>query len=74
MQSPADPAGEAAIPATSSTNVNKNTNTWTQSFIASIRDLFTREPASKEPESDALSGWVGMRKGKGRCRSVGEVH
>ncbi|KAJ5397618.1 hypothetical protein N7509_005731 [Penicillium cosmopolitanum] len=59
------------IAATSATNTN--TTSWAQSLMTSIRDFFTQEPAS-EPESDALAGWVGMRKGRGRCRSVGEVH
>ena len=57
----------------STSNSNTNSVSWAQNLITSIRDLFRREPTS-EPESDALAAWVGVRKGGGRCRSVGEVH
>lgn len=57
----------------STTNSNTGSTSWAQNIITSIRDLFRREPTS-EPESDALAAWVGVRKGRGRCRSVGEVH
>lgn len=50
------------------------TTTWLQDIFTSIKDLFTRDPSSSENEADAVAGWVGTRKGRGRCRSVGEVH
>ncbi|KAJ5754653.1 hypothetical protein N7533_004196 [Penicillium manginii] len=65
--------GDTTTTTTAASATNTNTTSWAQSLMISIRDLFTQEPSS-EPESDALAGWVGVRKGRGRCRSVGEVH
>lgn len=45
-----------------------------QGIFASIRGFFFGEPTVKEADDDAVGGWVGVRKGRGRCRSVGEVH
>ncbi|KAJ5182827.1 hypothetical protein N7492_000443 [Penicillium capsulatum] len=49
------------------------TQTWSQSLLSSIGKLFVASPAVQE-EDDAVGWWVGGRKGRGRCRSVGEVH
>lgn len=46
---------------------------WLHEILKSIKDLITTEP-NTESEDDAVAGWIGTRKGRGRCRSVGEVH
>lgn len=60
-------------PATSGLDTTKS-DTWTSSFLTSIRGLFFGESTNKETEDEAVEGWVGVRRGRGRCRSVGEVH
>ncbi|KAJ5913286.1 hypothetical protein N7504_002169 [Penicillium tannophilum] len=53
----------------------KNTpgdTTWTQNILSSIRGFFSNGPADNT-EADAVEAWVGVRRGRGRCRSVGEV-
>ncbi|KAJ5107817.1 hypothetical protein N7456_004492 [Penicillium angulare] len=49
--------------------------TWTQSIVASFWGLFSGggSGSGSETEADAVEAWVGIRKGRGRCRSVGEV-
>ncbi|KAJ5238938.1 hypothetical protein N7468_003557 [Penicillium chermesinum] len=47
--------------------------TWKMSVLESVRGIFWGRQSSNDSEADAVSGWVG-RKGRGRCRSVGEVH
>ncbi|KAJ5647383.1 hypothetical protein N7490_003755 [Penicillium lividum] len=47
--------------------------TWRQKLFASIWGFFSNEPSGGDTEADAVEAWVGVRKGRGRCRSVGEV-
>ncbi|KAJ6002028.1 hypothetical protein N7499_002107 [Penicillium canescens] len=74
IHNPASPTPTPTMQPTSSTP-SKSNNGWLRSVLASIGNLF-QGPNShfeSESESDAVSGWVGMRRG-GRCRSVGEAH
>ncbi|KAJ5906831.1 uncharacterized protein N7473_003747 [Penicillium subrubescens] len=57
-----------------STSETSNKATWAHSLLTSIRDFFIGDPASRESDADAVEGWVGVRTGRGRCRSIGEVH
>ncbi|KAJ5735648.1 uncharacterized protein N7483_000773 [Penicillium malachiteum] len=46
--------------------------TWTQGIVTSLWNFFA-EPSESESEADALGAWVGVRKGRKRCQSVGEM-
>jgi hypothetical protein len=50
-----------------------NATSWVQNIFASILNIFTHDNGAKETEAEAMDGWIGTRKGRGRCRSVGEV-
>ncbi|KAJ5947448.1 hypothetical protein N7466_000463 [Penicillium verhagenii] len=58
---------------------NKNTTggdaTWTRGLFASIWGFFSNVSSGEDSEADAVGAWVGVRsgRGRGRCRSVGEV-
>ncbi|KAJ6072269.1 hypothetical protein N7467_010354 [Penicillium canescens] len=73
IHNPASPPTSTMQP-TSSTP-SKSNNGWFHSVLASIGNLFQGPDShfESESESDAVSGWVGTRRG-GRCRSVGEAH
>ena len=49
------------------------TAAWVRNFLTSLYNLFTRDSSGKEAESDAVEAWVGVRKGRRRCRSIGDV-
>ncbi|KAJ5672618.1 hypothetical protein N7507_001745 [Penicillium longicatenatum] len=46
--------------------------TWTRNILSSIWGFFSSGPG-EDTEADAVEAWVGVRRGRGRCRSVGEV-
>lgn len=67
------PSTPISHPATSGLDTTKS-DTWASSLLTSIRGLFFGQSTNKETEDEAVEGWVGVRRGRGRCRSVGEVH
>ncbi|KAJ5689447.1 hypothetical protein N7462_003839 [Penicillium macrosclerotiorum] len=68
-QSSTPPAATMSPPATP-----QPTPSWAQNIFASIRGFFTVDNGTAQSEADAVEGWMGVRKGRGRCRSVGEAH
>lgn len=64
----------ASQPASGDLGHVSKSETFARGLFASIRGFFVGGPPVKEAEDDAVGGWVGVRKGRGRCRSVGEVH
>ncbi|KAJ6022012.1 hypothetical protein N7540_007516 [Penicillium herquei] len=47
-------------------------STWTRGIVTSLWNFFA-EPSESESEADVLEAWVGVRKGRKRCQSVGEM-